>query len=158
MTRSVSAVSAYLLLAAAAPATRVVTSHGATIWPAGSLSAVRFCSRQRPDHIDGYWKPGWRDIRDAERSIPNALRGWRLHHDPASLVTAEAFGGADWQYRWSRNYFGVTRAGRRLLYVDLAPRSQRDGFGMCDGFPSFFGIEYDPASRSIVALASNGIA
>ncbi|WP_375382215.1 hypothetical protein [uncultured Sphingomonas sp.] len=146
------------ILAFVPAATRVTTSHGATIWPTGSFSHIKLCSRAVPAPIEGEWQPTWRDIERAERSLPNTLRAWRIHHDPDSLVSAAQFGESNWQSRWSRNYFGIVRAKRRLLYIDFAPRSYRDGFGVCDGFPVFFGIEYDPVIRSIVALSTNGIA
>jgi len=85
------------------------------------------------------------------------MEAWRRQTKDRYFLSPENFEKADWRSLWSRNYFGFTRKGHRFLYIDFAPRRYRDGFGMCDGGPAYFGIEIDAGSGSILDLQANGM-
>ena len=63
-----------------------------------------------------------------------------------------------------RQYFGVIIGGRKLVYVNGVGRRGADGswrtsaFSVCDGGSEFWGVLYDPETRTFSDLAFNGSA
>jgi len=79
-----------------------------------------------------------------------------------------------------RQYVGFTRQGRKLIYLnafsarvvdvfceeDVKPAQEgdcrshwrREAVGVCDGGDDFWGVEYDPESKTFSSLAFNGSA
>ena len=137
----------------------VQVSHDVTIWPKGSLARIKLCSRHLPFAITARtWTPTWRDVARIEATLPLALGEWRTRTRDRYFLTPGQFEQTNWESQWSRNYFGVFRKGRRHLYVDFARLPMKNGFSVCDGGSSFFGIEIDSRSGTIVTLDTNGLA
>ena len=116
-------------------------------------SMLEQCSRQTPEVGEGSWTPGAADIRALEALLPAAL--------------AKRWPDRDWSGfpdKWARQYVGILRGGRRLLYGNFVPRDvageapgvEHEAIIICDGGPSFFGAEYDVSGGTITHLAFNG--
>lgn len=66
--------------------------------------------------------------------------------------------------KWQRQYVGVARGGRRLIYGNYFTINHEDDVGewhsrpmvICDGGPSSFGAEYDFAAKRITRIDFNG--
>lgn len=132
---------------------------GAVVLPAATVPAVlRQCSRQSPTAGEGSWQPSAGEIVALEAAAAAALRARQETNDP------------DWSGfpdNWRRQYVGLVRGGRRFIYGDAYPRDvdrhardsgqwQREPAIVCDGGPSFFGVEYDVEAGQITQLAFNG--
>ena len=120
------------------------------------------CSRPSPGPVTAYWVPTREQVAEADAAVLRALaavpaEGPRAPGDTATL-------GARAYYR---QYAGLVRGDARILYVNGLARetvvAQRDtaawrtiGQVACDGGASFFGAEYDPATRRVSALHFNG--
>jgi hypothetical protein len=66
--------------------------------------------------------------------------------------------------RYVRQYAAYSANGRAMIYGNFAPLSMGSGgrgatspIIICDGGPSFFGVEYDVARKRITRIAFNGI-
>ncbi|HEY3814113.1 MAG TPA: hypothetical protein VGL66_12885 [Caulobacteraceae bacterium] len=110
------------------------------------------CSRSSP-HADAPWSPPPAEIRRLETELPAALAP-EVVNEPH---LAKAPTG------WRRQYVGFLKHGRHMIYGnyfkawgenDLDWRSQ--AMMVCDGGPSFFGVEYDADAHRIVHIAFNG--
>lgn len=127
----------------------------AAILPGDMVPAILHqCSRSTPAAGEGTWQPGWSDIEKLEAALPAALaadaQGRELadQHPPAG---------------WRRQYVGIVRNGDRFIYGNFYPANAglpMSGLGqpviICDGGPSFFGVEYDLKAGRISHLAFNG--
>jgi len=70
---------------------------------------------------------------------------------------------------WRRQYVGYVRDGHRLVYGSFSPyttssnyegKSWQTGYAnarICDGGPSYFGVEFDVEKRVFTNIATNGI-
>jgi len=63
--------------------------------------------------------------------------------------------------RWQREFIGIIRNGRFILYGNYLPADVTVDpghlpTGVCDGGPVFFGVEYDVDTGAITHLAFNG--
>jgi hypothetical protein len=134
------------------PATRSVVLPEAQ---AGAL--VEQCSRAVP-RITGSWTPSARDVRRLEADLKH-LKGQRA----AACCSQSA--KMDDASRYYRQYAGIVRGGRRLIYVNgfLEPPTGAGAVDWkqapviaCDGGTSFWGVLYDPDSRTFSQLAFNG--
>ena len=145
----------------APPATGASTElpAGAVVLPAATIPAIlRQCSRQSPTAGEGGWQPSAAEIIALETAAAAALRARQEPNDP------------DWSGfpdNWRRQYVGLVRGGRRFIYGNAYPRDvderapepdrwRREPAIVCDGGPSFFGVEYDVEAGRITQLAFNG--
>jgi len=106
------------------------------------------CSRTTPGVGDSYWSPSERDILDLEERLPSFVRSQRRHPELRGL---------------RRQYLGVVRGSRRMIYVNLFPPIPRfdarwtsSAIGVCDGGSRFFGVEYDVEKQRFVHADFNG--
>jgi hypothetical protein len=146
---------------AAPPATGASTEMpaGAVVLPASAIPTIlRQCSRQSPAAGESSWQPSAAEIVALETAAAAALRARQETNDP------------DWSGfpdNWRRQYVGLVRGGRRFIYGNAYPRDvgpdprspdqwRRAPVIVCDGGPSFFGVEYDVAGRRITQFAFNG--
>jgi hypothetical protein len=130
----------------------------AAILPDAAVPALlQQCSRSAPEAGEGTWQPTAADIAALEAALPAALA------ERARPETANAPQG------WRRQYGGIVRGGRRFIYGNFTPQGPNlDGPDptrwrtsvqiVCDGGPSFFGVEYDVEARRFTHLAFNGSA
>ena len=134
--------------------------EGAAILDEAQRDALlRQCSRSTPPPGESGWRPGAADIVAMEAAVAAALRQRRGAGEP------------DWARFpsiWRRQYVGVVRGGRRYIYGNAFPvdpfaasdpdRWRRETALICDGGPSFFGVEYDVEAGRITHIAFNGSA
>jgi hypothetical protein len=152
-----------LLLVMASPAaparpTPAAAAPRYAVLPDSQASAVvEQCSRAVP-RITGTWTPSARDVRRLEADLKH-LKGQRA----AACCSQSA--KMDDAARYYRQYAGIVRGGRRLIYVNgfLEPPAGADAVDWkqapviaCDGGTSFWGVLYDPDSRTFSQLAFNG--
>jgi hypothetical protein len=119
----------------------------------------RLCSRESPGRISSGWDPAFSQIALAEA---------RLH----SFVTANRRPSRPLG-EYYRQYLGVVIDGRKLIYVNLFPRSlverrelggvlrdhwRTDFVDVCDGGDAFWGVLFDPAARRFFSPRFNGVA
>lgn len=125
---------------------------------AQAAAVVQQCSRAVP-RITATWIPKASDIRRLESDLKH-LKGQRANAccSPSAQM--------DDAQKYFRQYAGVVRNGRRLIYVNgfmQPPANGPDGLDWkhtpviaCDGGTSFWGVLYDPATRVFTQLAFNG--
>jgi hypothetical protein len=119
-----------------------------------AATVVQQCSRAVP-RISGTWQPSESQIRQLEADV-RLLEG---HKDEACCNPAASLKDP---LRYYRQYVGVIRDGRRLIYInafrDPAPPDWRTApVVVCDGGDGYWGVLYDPALRTFSQLAFNGI-
>jgi hypothetical protein len=146
-----------LLIAACQPAGAALPPN-AVILP-GSLARTMLsqCSRATPPPGDGTWTPGEREIAALEAALPGALRG-QPHGSNDRWSNAPQ--------GWQRQYVGILRGGRRLIYGNYFPRGamagsmddrwRHEAVMVCDGGPEFFGAEYDVEANRFSHFGFNG--
>jgi len=116
---------------------------------------LRQCSRSTPEPGESNWQPSSADIAGLEAALPAAL---------AAEGRRETTGAPQ---GWLRQYAGIVRGGRRFIYGNFVPAgvgrdsAQPDRWRtqvqtICDGGPSFFGVEYDVEARRFTHMAFNG--
>jgi len=120
------------------------------------------CSRPTAGPIEGGWEPKDIDILDMEAALALAMQS--LANLPIYEKGTESPDPLTYQAgdpRWQRQFFGIVRGGRFLVYgnylpahVDIDPAHMPTG--VCDGGPVFFGAEYDIETGAITHLAFNG--
>ena len=116
--------------------------------------ALRVCSRDPPLPVERFWRPTLADIAALEATLPDALTA-----DPRARPTLPTRAPKGWR----RQYIGLERDGWRTIYGNFFPRNTPTGnwreqpFGLCDGGPQYFGVEYDPHTRRIIDLQFNGM-
>ena len=141
-------------LALAACAAGAALPRGVAVLPGHhAAKLLDQCSRDAPDLGEGTWQPGGADIRALEERLAPALIAEGAKADP------------DWSPAprgWVRQYVGIVRGGRRLVYGSFFPseakvdRFWRKPLLVCDGGPAFFGVEYDVAAARFTHIAFNG--
>jgi hypothetical protein len=108
-----------------------------------------------PEKGDATWQPTDADLDALEAALPEALAA-------APEARGEKFEGL--LANWSRQYIGIVRDGRPLIYGNYLPKEmvadipqwRSMAVGVCDGGPQFFGVEFDPATKQITGLWFNG--
>jgi len=137
---------------AALPADAVIL-QGSTV-PA----MMHQCSRAVPPAGESTWQPDAEAIAALEAALLAALRAGRPSDDN-ELANAPR--------GWRRQYVGIVRGGRRMIYGNFFPtdpranammgdRWRREPTIICDGGPVSFGVEYDVAARRFSHIAFNG--
>ena len=119
---------------------------------------VQQCSRAVP-RITGSWIPTAKDIKRLERDLVR-IKGQRA----SACCTQSA--KMDDASKYFRQYAGVVRGGRRLIYVNAflnPPGAGPDAVDWkqkpviaCGGGVDNWGVLYDPESRTFAQLAFNG--
>jgi hypothetical protein len=122
------------------------------------------CSRERPKGITGYWTPQADQIANIEQRLPAILEQAIQHYvkmDTPRHVQMP---------NYLRQYAGLVEShDHKIIYVNgfLADKtSPGDGemrktdwrtraFMTCDGFINYFGIEYDPETKTFTGLKFN---
>jgi hypothetical protein len=115
--------------------------------PREALAVNELCSRPGPK-VEGGWVPEERDTQALEARLGD--------------ITSERHGAISNPFSSYRQYVGIVVAGRRLIYVNAFPPQ----FGLkdwktrlvsvCDGGPSFWGIQFDPTDDKFFDLEMNG--
>jgi len=127
------------------------------------------CTRPPVKGVTGYWTPDAGVINDLEKGL-SALLNHGGQHSDAHTATGDDY---------YRQYVGISRAGRRLVYVNGfrsshvhrhlmyndTPRAKRfvgDSLdwriapvSVCDGGRAFFGVEYDVQSNKFGPVVFN---
>ena len=121
------------------------------------------CSRPAPSP-DSMWQPSDADIRALEANL-RRLEGRRASE---CCIRGARIKDVD---KYLRQYAGVVVAGRRYIYVSALsvssfenwptqaplPNWRAEAYVVCDGGSSYWGVLYDPLTRSFTQLAFNGI-
>jgi hypothetical protein len=103
-----------------------------------------------------YWTPSDQQIHALEDALPEYLKkNWPTGRGP--LENPETY---------ERQYFGVTREGRQLIFINAlcssyakATPGWKDRFVFVfDGGACFFQLYYDPVSKQFRDLRVNGVA
>jgi|SRR5579872_2789356 len=126
------------------------------------------CSRPAPEETDGpFWTPSPAQIEILEGGLAAYLR--------QQGYAKQAGGLAD----YARQYVGFVHSGRKLIYLnallaagvaDLPPCRPDTGWGeacgpegwrhtaimVCDGGDGYWGLEYDPETKTYSQLGFNG--
>lgn len=147
-----------LLFALALGAGPAASGNIAILPDSARVTLMQQCSRGVPPPGEAGWTPTPDDIAPLEAALPAALAARRMGHVP------------DWgrlSDDWGRQYVGLIRGGRRLVYGNFFPRRMVDGdkesrwrvepVEVCDGGASFFGVEYDVQAGRITHLDFNGV-
>ena len=109
--------------------------------------------------------PAAQDILALETGLAAALQARREIRSPRDP------GDPDWARApqgWRRQYVGIVRNGRRFIYGNFLPKQfgeeltlgesqwRTEPIPVCDGGPSFFGVEYDVEAGRFDQIAFNG--
>jgi hypothetical protein len=130
--------------------------EGVVLTEAEAQELLKPCSRSAPDPADGMWNPTVKDIGPLEQALPSYVTA----HPP----TSEGIGPVRQLEKYKRQYVGLSRGGRRYIYVSLMLYgSNMDDLDwkskavqICDGGATAFGVEYDLQSESFTHIAYNG--
>lgn len=117
------------------------------------------CSRDAPTLDGAAFEPETADILRLETQLVAILSG---HSDTDGIDPALRFTSDPKSY--ARQYAGYRLAGRPMIYGNFLPMSDHlDGKALatealivCDGGPSFFGVEYDVERQTVTRVAFNG--
>jgi hypothetical protein len=112
------------------------------------------CSRPTPSIGELGWTPSSGDVARFEAALPKAL---------AQRASSSAFFKAA-PKGWLRQYVGMIRKGRRVIYGNFFPTGsdgefnywRRDAVAVCDGGAAFFGAEFDVDRNTITDIEFNG--
>lgn len=139
-----------------------VSGRAAVLPLASAPRMLDACGREVPGGIEGFWTPGEALVRRVERDLPRVL-----DRVLARVARANDFPRRDRTDDYLRQYIGIRRNGRALVYINgvhrmmaddlnrsfdgtgLVPaplRWMREPLDACDGGAAFFGVEYDPAT------------
>ena len=133
---------------------------GAAVLPESAIPLMLSqCSRATPEAGEGSWQPAPPDIRRLEAALPDALAEQRPLADRADL--ARLF------QDWRRQYVGIVRDGRRYIYGNywrgrtigefaFDKLWRTEPIGVCDGGPTYFGVEYDVEAGRFTHFGFNG--
>jgi hypothetical protein len=157
-----------LLGALSAPEGLAIGGKPWAILPVGeSKPALMQCSRVSPGPSAPFWSPTPAQVEELEKRLPSYLRQQK-HAEHSDYLSS-----------YLRQYVGFTRKGRKLIYLNAFTTNVldtfcRDGFKafpgdcrnhwrshaftVCDGGDHFWGVEYDPESKTFSGLDFNGVA
>ena len=160
----------YMLAAGAAIAAPAWDAKDGVIFPAeGADSLLHQCSRRSPTNVTGYWKPRRDQIASLETLLP-ALLEREIQRINAEDQKFAAKSGGKFEPRplrmpkYVRQYAGIKHDGRDMVYVNGFDGEAVRGdwrnsvVKVCDGYVGFFGVEYDPQSKTFANFAFNGMA
>ncbi|MBL6851819.1 MAG: hypothetical protein ISS15_19565 [Alphaproteobacteria bacterium] len=149
---------AVLALAPAFAAPALDPATGFIMAPDHARDLLHQCSRNTPQGVTGTWQPAAAQIADLETRLPSAV------------VQAQP----DVRGGYGRQYADYVINGQKLIYVNAFPRGVLgDDFGkdpavwnkathqavtVCDGGHDFFGVLYDPETKTFSHFAFNGFA
>ena len=135
------------------PDTRVILDSTRT------QDLLRQCTRKAPQSTSGTWTPTQQQVEGADARIVPLLRRvlpkLRVNDQPVQDINPKAY---------FRQYAGITRGTRRLLYINAFMPDSLDRADarwktepkiICDGGPALFGAQYDPARLRFVDLDFN---
>jgi hypothetical protein len=118
------------------------------------------CTRVAPKPVEGYWLPDDSAIARLETDLRELLTNVLPRVRSPEPVPNPAV--------YFRQYAGILREGKRLIYVNaFAPPNavgpsplgadfwKAEAFLMCDGGPSYFGVEYDPREGRFARIEFN---
>ena len=113
--------------------------------------AVRFV-RIHGDEVS-FWTPTPDDIEELESLLSQHLR---MHPPIDDRPVRDVF-------EYGRQYCGVTRKGRKLVYLNaffhperFAPRWKKDMIVVQDGGSNYFQVYFDPVRKEFIDLSYNG--
>jgi hypothetical protein len=132
---------------------------GAILPEAKAKDLLNQCSRGVPGPVERTWAPSATQIAELEARLPEALDN----------VLAKRGEHQNRSRDFLRQYGGFIVGGRKIIYVNAFPRFlgetkrplpdwHSEAKGVCDGGPAFFGVEYDPATKTFSHFQFNGIA
>jgi len=108
---------------------------------------ITFCSR--PVRLHGFWKPRPADVAKCDRLVEHYL-------GPSTKRLPRGF------IEYHRQYLGIERDGRRVLYVNAffahdaaGPAMRKELVNACDGGDIFWGLVCDSASATISEFEMN---
>jgi hypothetical protein len=136
------------------------------VLPIGETKTILMqCSRSVPQPGEPFWSPTPAQIEELEKRLPAYLRQQR-HAEHADQLSKSL-----------RQYVGITVEGRKVIYLNAfhpdvlripgcKPSEGKDcqlpwhqrAIQVCDGGDDFWGVEYDPESKTFNGLAFNGVA
>lgn len=149
-----------LVLLARTPAfaAPVDPASGYIVVPEHARDLLHQCSRATPQGATGAWLPTAGQVAELETRLPAAL---------AKLKPSKQGG-------YGRQYGGIVLGGRKLIYVNAFPlgvlgdfdkdqshwtyKATHQGVMVCDGGEDFFGVLYDPATKTFSSFQFNGFA
>jgi hypothetical protein len=105
-------------------------------------------------------------LHQCSRSVPSATDFWQPHRRADSNAPSQPV------FNFGRQYAGLIVGGRKIVYVNVFPNDMTDFDGkkpvrydwkskpviVCDGGDNFFGIEYDPETKTFSHFEFNGYA
>lgn len=116
------------------------------------------------DEEKPYWAPSHALVVEADAALPGYLRATAASQAVDSFAREGAAQILTNYAQYRRQYFGVTRNRRQILYVrgfcDVhdQPDWRTREVMMMDGGPCYFFARYDPATRRFVFFEPNGFA
>jgi len=147
-----------LVLAPAFAGTVLDPRSGYIMVPEHARDLLHQCSRSIPQSVTGTWQPTAAQTAELDARLPDAV----VHARP------------DVHGAFARQYAGYIIGGRRLIYVNAFPQNVLADFDkdparwtrkathqamtVCDGGQDFFGVLYDPATKTFSQFAFNGFA
>lgn len=104
------------------------------------------------------WTPSTEQVLVAERGLQAFLATATMEYRPGAPQRIAAR-----LHHYARQYFGVSAAGRRLLYINCFPANSFSDWRtkevyVDDGGEAFFQLLYDPESGEFSGLSVNGVA
>jgi hypothetical protein len=136
----------------------------ADYWPP---NMYRWCSRDAPGR-SGYWAPDAETIKALEDALAPALQ--RALDEKKKRTRNASWNPSAGDYY--RQYMGIRVGRRQVVYIngfdkgyaerlartrpELTDSWRTTAVNVCDGGASFFGAEYDPATRQISNVRFNG--
>jgi hypothetical protein len=100
-----------------------------------------------------FWTPTDDQVQELESLLPKYLKSYPPIDD-------EAVGNC---FEYGHQYFGVTKNGRRLIYLNafckpsrFDPRWQKEMIVVRDGGSCYFQVYFDPAEKEFINLRYNG--
>jgi hypothetical protein len=111
---------------------------------------IKQCSRSSPTNVSDYWSPSPSQVIAIEKLLPELIRksGHKLNLSGSY-----------------RQYLGVTRQGKKVIYLNSFPRAVAESAHLdwrtkalviCDGGAAFWGVEFDPDDNTFHNLEFNG--
>lgn|SRR5215813_12156887 len=112
---------------------------------------IRTCSRTGPSGITGYWQVSEAEVSEIDQALLKFLSGPAMRRTSSTPLDM-----------YMRQYMGLFRGSRRFVYINAFPKdfptsSTAEMVDLCDGGPSFWGIEYDLARRRFGPRETNGV-
>jgi hypothetical protein len=135
------------------PASAADLSDHVTILPTSEgPKIIKQCSRTDPAEVSGFWLPSLAGVAELEKTLPQLLRSSGHKIDLGTSY---------------RQYVGIVSRGKKLIYVNAFSGTilvhppfrtswKREAMVVCDGGDVFWGVEFDPATRTFNHLEFNG--